>query len=161
MSDQEPHRKALLLVDDSPDDVFLLTWALKKRGSMPSAHFAANGVEAVDYLRACLDHQMPWDHLPTLVLLDIKMPKVNGLEALQWIRAQPALDHLPVYMLSSSALESDMSKAKEARADGYWVKPSRLQDYLPLADRIQNLLFDPQPSATSSDILTSRSNSFT
>ncbi|HUR44509.1 MAG TPA: response regulator [Candidatus Saccharimonadales bacterium] len=146
MSFPTGHTKSLLIVDDNDDDVFLLMWALKKGKYKPDAHRAANGVQAIAYLQNCLRNHEPSSQLPGLVLLDIKMPGVNGHEVLAWIRSQPALQHLSVYMLSSSALEVDVLKAEAAGADGYWVKPSDLQEHLDLALRINSLLLLASPA---------------
>ena len=130
----------LLVAEDSEDDIFLLIWALRKNLVPPKAHFVKNGAQAITYLEMCLAEKLGSSQLPRLMLLDIKMPLVNGHEVLAWIRSQTELRKLPVYMLSSSGLESDISKAQKAGASGYWVKPSTLDEFVTLADRIHELL---------------------
>ncbi|HUR46471.1 MAG TPA: response regulator, partial [Candidatus Saccharimonadales bacterium] len=126
-----PH---LFIVDDCDDDVFILMRALRKNGVTHSVESAANGAQAIKYLEALVREQ-PAD-LPVLVLLDLKMPMVDGHEVLAWIRSQPALRQLPVYVLSSSELQTDISRARELGAADYWCKPTALQDYRQLADKI-------------------------
>jgi|SRR4051812_21781650 CheY-like chemotaxis protein len=129
----------LLIVDDSDDDIFLLTRALRKTGIPHPIDCAANGAQGINYLRAHIAHH-GGSELPSLVLLDLKMPIVDGHEVLAWIRSQPSLEKLPVYVLSSSQLEIDISKSKEGGAADYWVKPSSLPEYQDLADRIKSVL---------------------
>src|SRR5690349_5536826 len=102
----------LLIVDDSDDDVFLLTRALRKNGLAHSIDCAANGAQGIKYLEAHLSYP----DLPSMVLLDLKMPLVDGHQVLAWIRTQPGLSKLPVYVLSSSQLDIDMAAAKQSGA---------------------------------------------
>ena len=136
----------LLIVDDSDDDVFLLTRALRKTGISHAIDCAANGAQGINYLLAHANHEGIGPGLPSLVLLDLKMPVVDGHEVLAWIRSQPSLQNLPVYVLSSSQLDIDVSKSKAAGAADYWVKPSSLPEYHELAARIKALL-PPAPVA--------------
>ena len=137
----------LLIVDDSDDDVFLLTRALRKSGIPNSIDCAANGAQGINYLQAHVADSERGSELPCMVLLDLKMPIVDGHEVLTWIRSQPSLQNLPVYILSSSQLEIDIAKSKEAGAADFWVKPSSLPEYLDLAVRIKALLPPAVPSA--------------
>jgi CheY-like chemotaxis protein len=88
-----------------------------------------NGQEAVDYLAG----NPPFTDrdsfpLPSLVLLDLNLPLVSGLEVLQWIREQPQFESLPVVIFSASALESDQQKARQLGANDYILKPSDMLD---------------------------------
>src|SRR5262245_8756225 len=67
---------------------------------------------------------------PVLVLVDLKMPRMSGLELLQWIRSQPALDELPIIILSSSLRPSDKEQAMAFGTDDYFVKPGKLQNLM-------------------------------
>ena len=136
----------LLIVDDSDDDIFLLTRALRKSGISHPIDCAANGAQGINYLQAHIADREAGHELPSLVLLDLKMPIVDGHEVLAWIRSQPSLQNLPVYVLSSSQLEIDIAKSKEGGAADYWVKPSSLPEYQDLAARIKDIL----PPAVSS-----------
>ena len=140
---KEPEAQRVLIVDDRDDDVFLLMRALKKAGVPYSIDCAGNGVQAVKYLAGCLANT-PVPDLPSMVLLDLKMPLMDGHEVLAWIRAQPELANLQVYVLSTSHLEHDVAKAKGSGAADYWFKPNSLAGYYDLAARIKAILF-PSP----------------
>lgn len=135
--------KTVLYAEDYEDDVFFMTRALRKLA--PDVHLSTvrNGTEAIAYLRgreAFADRQaFP---VPGLVLLDISMPVTNGLEVLGWIRSQPELKGLPVFMLTSSNRNADRDRATSLGADGYLVKPGGpdqlaeiLRGVLPWMDR--------------------------
>src|SRR3954462_11300887 len=101
--------KTILQVEDDPNDVFLLQHAMKKVGVLNPIQVATDGQEAIDYLygagRFADREEFPF---PALVLLDLKLPYVMGLEVLGWIRNQPARA-LPVIMLTASAEEADIA----------------------------------------------------
>lgn len=137
----------LLIVDDSDDDIFFLTRALRKSGISHPVDCAANGAQGIKYLQTFLEKPHAGDELPSMVLLDLKMPLVDGHQVLEWIRAQPAFNQLPVYILSSSQLDLDISKAKKSGAADYWVKPSSLPEYQDLASRIKTILEPSCPPA--------------
>jgi two-component system response regulator len=129
----------VLVVDDLEDDVLLLTRALRKGGVTNPIDSLENGSLAVEHLKERLDNG-PGHELPALVLLDIKMPNMDGHEVLEWIRSQPPLRELPVYMLSSSAVREDIARAESSAASGYWVKPSSQPEYNDLVAKVKNAL---------------------
>src|SRR6266436_9869148 len=110
----------ILVVDDSEDDVFFLCRAFEKAGLDNSIVHVWDGEEAVDYLsgqNAFADRsRYP---LPKLMLLDVKMPKLNGFDVLQWLLTRTDLEKLPVVMLSSSFQPEDKEKAKALGATEY------------------------------------------
>jgi|SRR5882724_1049747 len=114
----------ILLVEDSDDDVFFMRYALKKAGISYPVHLAADGQEAVDYLTGTdkySDRQaFP---LPTLILLDLKLPFLSGFEVLAWMREQLTVRHVPVFILTGSSEACDKEKARELGAKRYFVKP--------------------------------------
>jgi len=101
--------KTLLYAEDEPDDVLLLQCALKKAELPIQLVTASDGQEVIDYLsrsdKFTDPTRYPW---PSLLLLDIHLPKKSGLEVLQWIRQHPALDTLVVLMFTSSELDLDV-----------------------------------------------------
>ena len=116
--------KIILLVEDNPDDVELTLLALKESNIANKVVVAGNGVEALDYLLgsgrfADRDTSI----LPQLVLLDLKLPKVNGLEVLEQMRAHPRLKLVPVVVLTSSSEEEDMVDSYRLGANSYVRKP--------------------------------------
>ena len=115
----------ILVAEDDENDVFLFKLALFKAGIAATTHFVSDGQYAIDYLAG---HGKFADRaaypLPDLAIFDIKMPRLNGLEALQWVRDQAQFQHLPIMILSSSALEADIQRATKLGANAYLVKPS-------------------------------------
>jgi two-component system, response regulator len=108
--------KIILLVEDNADDVRLTRHALTKNNITNELVVAGDGVEALGILRRSED-------TPALVLLDLKLPKMNGLEVLQAIRADERLRLLPVVMLTSSKEEQDVLKSYTQGANSYVRKP--------------------------------------
>jgi CheY-like chemotaxis protein len=104
----------ILVADDSFEDVLFLSLAFRRARINHSLTRVANGKEAIEYLR----DKSP----PDVLLLDLKMPGADGFEVLEWIRKQPALQNLPVIVLSGSDLESDKTRAKELGARDYLAK---------------------------------------
>jgi CheY-like chemotaxis protein len=114
----------ILLVENEPDDVFIVQRAVKKVGIENPMATVENGELAVDYLSGRGAFQDRAAHpLPALVLLDLSMPRMGGLEVLKWIRAQPQIKRLIVVVLTSSQNHEDIAKAYDNGANGYLVKP--------------------------------------
>jgi CheY-like chemotaxis protein len=115
---------SILLVDDDQNDVLLVQRAIKKAGlSYPIIH-RHDGEEAIDYLSGKPPYSDRTKHpLPTLVLLDIKMPKLTGFDVLTWLQGRPELSKIPVIILTASVREEDQSEAQKLGAVGYRTKP--------------------------------------
>lgn len=108
----------ILLVEDNPDDEALALRALKKNRLANHVHVARDGAEALEYLfRADLPH------LPQVVLLDLKLPRIDGLEVLRRIREEPRTHLLPVVILTSSREERDLVEGYRLGANSYIQKP--------------------------------------
>jgi CheY-like chemotaxis protein len=123
--------KTILQVEDDPNDVFLFQHAMTKAGVANPVQVATDGQQAIDYLQGAgkfADREkFPF---PSLVLLDLKLPYVMGLEVLKWIRQQPGTA-LTVLMLTASGEEADIVTAYRLGANGFLTKPSeatKLQD---------------------------------
>ncbi len=114
--------RTILIVDDSPTDIELTIIALEATGREISVCSAPDGRSALAILRN--GHE-----LPALVLLDMKMPCMGGIEVLREIRADERLRELPVVVVTSSSLESDRTKAIAAGASGYIHKPLALAEF--------------------------------
>ena len=122
--------KIILLVEDNPDDEALTIRALKKHGIANEVVVARNGVEALDFLLGTLDDaHSTLDDLPALVLLDLKLPKIDGLEVLRRLRANPRCKALPVVVLTSSREEVDLIKSYESGANSYIRKPVDFEQF--------------------------------
>ncbi len=115
--------KRILFVEDNLNDIELTLEALKENGLANEVVVLHDGVEALDYLRMTgpFEHRAPG--LPVVVLLDIKLPKVDGLEVLRQMRTDPALRVIPVVMLSSSHEEKDLLQSYSLGTSAYVVKP--------------------------------------
>lgn len=117
--------KTFLLADDGEDDVFFLRRAFEKAGIVYPLNVVPDGEEAISYLSGTGKYNDRAAYpLPTVLLLDINMPRKNGHEVLAWVRSQPQFRKLPVIMFTSSKSESDVEKAYELGATSYFVKPS-------------------------------------
>jgi CheY-like chemotaxis protein len=113
----------VLLAEDNEDDLFLTKRVLTKAGVAPVFH-VADGKEAMDYLAGLGTYSDRVRYpLPDVVLLDLKMPVYTGHEVLEWLREQPGLEDLKVYVLTSSDEERDRERARKAGVHGYLVKP--------------------------------------
>jgi two-component system, response regulator len=118
------NHRIILLVEDNPDDVELTRRALKKNNILNEVVVAGDGEEALDYLFARGKHNdRDVNELPTVVLLDLKLPKVGGIETLKEIRANPVTKFLPVVILTSSKEERDLLDGYKNGANSYIRKP--------------------------------------
>jgi CheY-like chemotaxis protein len=122
--------KRILLAEDNPKDVELTLTALEEFNLANEVVVARDGAEALDYLYhrgtfAGLTHA-----LPVVVLLDLKMPKVDGLEVLRVIKDDPHLKSLPVVMLTSSRQEQDLIRSYQLGVNAYVVKPVDFPQFL-------------------------------
>jgi two-component system response regulator len=130
--------KTILQVEDDPNDVLFLQYAMKKVGLANPVQVATHGQQAIDYLQGVGKfadrQQFP---LPSLVLLDLKLPYVMGLEVLKWIRRNLQTPPI-VIVLTSSALEADVVAAYELGANAYLTKPSAPADLQDLVRSLQH-----------------------
>ena len=119
-------KPVILLAEDDENDVFFMRRALQKSKADFALQLARDGQQAVDYLSGQEVFNNREEHpLPTVVLLDLKMPFLDGFEVLMWIRSQPSLNGIPVAVLTSSAEERDRRRATELGARAYFVKPPK------------------------------------
>jgi CheY-like chemotaxis protein len=114
--------KRILIVDDSPKDVELTIAALSESNLANEVVVAEDGEEALDYLykRGKFANEKGY---PAVILLDIKMPKMNGIEVLKYIRSTPKFKLIPVIMVTSSREEKDLVESYKLGANSYVVKP--------------------------------------
>lgn len=133
----------ILLAEDETNDVFLMRRAFEKAKLLHPLPVVSDGAEAISYLsgegRYANRQEFP---LPTLLLLDLKLPRRSGLEVLEWIRRQPSpLRRLPVVILSSSQQTIDINRAYELGANSYLVKPVDFAGLLELVKALEMYWF--------------------
>jgi CheY-like chemotaxis protein len=121
----------ILIVEDNPDDVLLIERAFQQCGIINTLRFVHNGEEAMAYLKGEGNFgDRTRNPLPVLILLDLKMPRMNGFEFLTWLRNEPELKKLIVVVLTSSRESSDINRAYELGANSYLVKPVQFEELM-------------------------------
>jgi len=142
-------QKVILLVEDNPDDEELALLAFQRSNLVNEVVVARDGVEALDYLFGTGPHAgRNVSELPQVVLLDLKLPKVDGLEVLRRIRADPRTRRLPVVVLTSSKEEEDMMRSYELGANSYVRKPVEFEQFVEAVKQLQLywlILNEPPP----------------
>lgn len=122
--------KTILLVEDNPSDEKLTLLAFKRSGVANEVVVARDGADALDYLFGAGKHAgRDVSKLPTVVLLDLQLPKVGGLEVLRQIRAEPRTQLVPVVVLTSSKEEEDVIKSYQLGANAYVRKPVEFVEF--------------------------------
>ena len=125
-----PNIRRILLAEDSDQDVELTLSALEEYNLTNKVDVVQDGAEALDYLYRRGGFAGRVEELPVVVLLDLKMPKVDGLEVLRQIKSDPALKHIPVVMLTSSCEERDLVASYALGVNAYVVKPVDFQQFI-------------------------------
>jgi CheY-like chemotaxis protein len=123
----------ILLVEDDEVDVMNVQRALKKNGATADLYRAANGIEALAMLRTN-DQITTENNSRLLILLDLNMPQMGGLEFLKELRADPALSKLPVVILTTSMQDSDLATAYQYNVAGYIIKPITFSSFVETID---------------------------
>ena len=143
------NNKPILLVEDNDDDVRLTQRALHKNNILNEMIVMRDGVEALNYLRAAVETPSGRSHgLPALILLDLKLPKMDGLEVLRHIRSDPRLRRQPVVMLTSSKEEQDIISSYDLGANSYIHKPVDFEQFSTAINQLQLywlILNEPPP----------------
>jgi len=133
-----PEQSVILLVEDREDDVILIRKAFQKAGLNNPFQLARDGEEAIAYLAGegkfsnRVEFPLPW-----LVLLDLKMPRVDGFEVLTWIRRQPSLSRIIVLVLTSSEYIRDVDRAYKLGANSFLVKPLDFDNAVQMGELIR------------------------
>lgn len=126
----------ILLVEDSPEDIELTLAALAEQRLTEEVVVARDGEEGLDYLFRRGSHRAREARDPVVVLLDLKLPKVDGLEVLEKVKADPELRKIPVVMLTSSREEQDLSGSYDRGANAYVVKPVSFDGFIEAIKRV-------------------------
>jgi len=122
--------KRILLAEDNPHDVELTLTALEEHNLANEVVVVRDGAEALDYLRQRGQYAGHVHSLPVVVMLDLKMPKVDGLEVLRQMREDPILKHIPVVMITSSREEQDLVRSYQLGVNAYVVKPVDFEQFV-------------------------------
>lgn len=137
MADPGVNRSVLLVVEDDQDDQLLLVDALRAAGQAPTLKFVQDGQELLDYLRREGEHadpaRSPW---PSLILLDLRMPRLDGPAALEQIKADPRLRRVPVVVMTTSWSERDIARCYDAGASSFVLKPVTFQKLVEVMGRL-------------------------
>lgn len=121
----------ILLVEDNPQDAELMIRALRKQNLANQIYIAEDGAEALDFIN-CREKYSDRDQTksPKVIFLDLKLPKVSGLEVLQELKSNPITQTIPVVVVTSSRENPDIKKAYELGVNSYVVKPVEFQDFM-------------------------------
>ncbi|PTX92707.1 response regulator [Opitutus sp. ER46] len=130
----------ILLAEDDDTDVLLLKRAFAEVGIANPLQVVSDGQEAVDYLTELQQAPGPRDRLPALMILDLKMPRMTGLDVLQWARSDPGTRCVPAIIFSSSSHPLDIERAYAAGANGFIVKAPATSERIEFARFIRSWL---------------------
>jgi two-component system, chemotaxis family, response regulator Rcp1 len=137
MSDRNPIKSAkILLVEDSPTDALLTQEALAATDIPNDLHLVTDGVEALAFLRQ--ERQYAHQVRPDLILLDLNLPKKNGIEVLQELKTDDKLKSIPVIILTTSKAEEDIVKSYHLHANCYVIKPVDFDKFSEAVQTIRN-----------------------
>ncbi len=129
---------AILLAEDDENDIFLMRRAIDRAGIPNPLIVVHNGQEAIEYLAGDGQYtnrsKFP---LPGLMLLDLKMPWMDGFDVLRWVRQRPQFNTLPIVVLTSSKLQEDIDKSRDMGVYDYRVKPHAFEDLVRLLDDVR------------------------
>lgn len=143
-----PDSASILLAEDDETDILLLRRALAEVGVTNPLHVVSDGQEAVDFLERVQAAPGNADRMPGLLLLDMKMPRMTGLDVLRWVRAEPGMRAVPVIVFSSSTHPHDIERAFAAGANAFVVKSAATSERLELARFLKGWLhFNQLPIA--------------
>lgn len=134
MPSPEREQALILLVEDNPDHVLLLKRAFDKAKLLNPVHAVSSGEEAIDYLAGQGKYANRAEYpLPAVVLLDLKMPGIDGFDVLRWIRQEPAIATLRVVILTTSDEMRDIDLAYKLGANSFLVKPNDFDRFVEIS----------------------------
>jgi CheY-like chemotaxis protein len=122
----------LLLAEDTQTDVELYRIALARAGELRSIHVVEDGVEAIQYLQGRPPFDPHRDPQPNVVFLDLKMPRMDGFDVLNWLQKHPECSVIPTIIFSNSWLDRDVIRAYKLGANAFFAKPAQLNDLVHL-----------------------------
>jgi CheY-like chemotaxis protein len=128
--------KPILIVEDDLRDLELTLIALERTGLANQVIILRDGVEALDYLFRRNEFSSRPEGNPAVVMLDLKLPRVDGLGVLEAVRANEKLQHIPIVMLTSSQMETDLLRAYELGVNAYVVKPFEFDEFMKAVSKL-------------------------
>ena len=128
--------KMVLLVEDNSNDIELALEVLSEESFARNIHVVKDGQQALDFLEHTGRHTQREPGNPILVMLDVKLPRISGMEVLRRVKSDPALRSIPIVMLTSSREESDLQSSYDLGANAYVVKPLDFTEYSPVLKAI-------------------------
>jgi len=126
----------MLLVEDDPNDVFMATLAFEATGLDQEVAIACDGRDALDFLHRAGRHAGRPAGFPRLILLDLNMPRMNGLELLKAVKRDEALAHIPIVIFTTSGDPRDREACAALGAEDYLVKPHDFQEFVTLVGNL-------------------------
>ena len=128
-------RPDILLIEDSPDDVFFMKETLGQTGVQKKIHVVSDGEEALRFLRK----EAPFEDAPrpSLIILDLKLPKMSGIELLEHVKNDRQLRAIPVVVLTTSDADGDAAASYDLHATAFITKPKNLEDFADVMTRIE------------------------
>lgn len=144
----------VLLVEDTPEDAELVVRTLKKHRLANQMEWVKDGAEALDFVFARGAYaERSMRYAPKVILLDLKLPKVDGLEVLQAIRADPRTRPIPVVIMTSSTQDEDVKRGYQCGANSFVSKPVKFEDFAEVASKLGMywLLINRAPEPASGD----------
>jgi two-component system, response regulator len=128
----------IVIAEDDEDDYLLVAETLKKADGISLIHWAKDGEELLSYLDSCEDPDNSSGKIPSLIILDLNMPKKDGREALSEIKTHPTRKNIPVVILTTSQADADISQAYKLGANSFIQKPFKYQDFKVTMEALQN-----------------------
>lgn len=128
-------KRTILLIEDNTDDIYFIEHALQKSDRKHELHTVKDGVEAIKYLRR--DPPYEKSRRPSLILLDLKMPRMSGLEVLKHIKDDETLRPIPVVVLTTSDADGDAAASYDLQATAFITKPKDLDAFAGVIERIE------------------------
>ena len=142
MPEVKMNQLKILVAEDLESDVFILKRAFARAGVTASLHFVKDGADTIDYLKGEGVFANRAQHpLPSMLLLDLNMPKLGGFDVLEWLRLQPGLKRMPTIVFTSSNLPEDVNRAYDLGANSYLVKPPRYDQFEETARSLESYWF--------------------
>jgi CheY-like chemotaxis protein len=141
MTASSQHRIVILMADDDEEDQMFAQDAFEESGLPHDLRFVDDGEALVTYLNSCIGTPKPNTPLPDLILLDLNMPKKDGREALREIKANPHLRHIPVVVLTTSSLDSDIYRSYDIGANSYITKPVTFESLVDILNTLGKYWF--------------------